>query len=126
MRKTVLGCTPTLPVPTLLMLTLLTLVPAQALSGKGSFVFGRVVKSASLRPAPCPGKLGNQHTRCALSGESRATVQNRLSHYKDWKRTDPWKAGSTGFTSDGKDQYVVTVMNKIGSKHGTLIIFSEL
>ncbi|WP_291426360.1 hypothetical protein [Deinococcus sp.] len=126
MSKTVLGGPPTVPGLTLLTLTLLTLVPVQALSGKGAFVLGRVIKSANLRPAPYPGKLGNQHTRCALSGESKATVQNRLSHYKGWKRTDPWKAGSTGFTSDGIDQYVVTVMNKIGSKHGTLIIFSEL
>ena len=107
----------------------LSLTPAQAvsepLSGRGAFVYTSVLKAAGLRAAPCPGKLGNSHTRCALSGEPAGTVQARLSHLKIWKQTDPWKAGSTGFTSNGLDQYVVTVMNKIGSKHGTLIIFSE-
>lgn len=110
---------------TILTLIVLLSAPASALTGRGSFVFTEVTKFAGLKATPCPGKLGNKDTRCATSSTDKAAIQAKLTRYKGWKQTDPWKAGSTGFTSTGTDQFVVTVMNPIGSKKGTLLIFSE-
>lgn len=107
------------------LLLVLCASPASALTGRGSFVFSSAVKFAGLRPLPCPGKLGNAQTRCATSSTDKTQVQAKLSKYKGWKQTDPWKAGSAGFTSTGTDQFIVTVMNKIGGGKGSLVIVSE-
>lgn len=96
----------------------------KALSGRGAFVFNSVVKHAALKVRPCPGKIGNSRTRCAVTMTPKNTVQRHVASWKGWKITDPWRADSAAFTSNGKDGYAVTVIKRIGQK-GTLFIWSE-
>ena len=109
---------------TALLLGVLSLSSASALSGRGAFVISSVNNFAGLKTVAWPGKMGTAHTSCASSAAGKANLQAKLSAYKGWKQTDPWKAGSAGFTSTGTDQFIVTVMNKIGGK-GQLVIISE-
>lgn len=109
---------------TVLVVVLLT-ATAQALSGRAAFVFSSAMKQANLQAIACPGKLGNDHTRCASSDTDASSTRKKLSTWKGWKQTDPWKGDSATFTSNGSDGYIVTVMPKIGSKKGSLLIFSE-
>lgn len=97
---------------------------AAGLSGRAAFVFTSLVRQAGLKPVNCPGNLGNAHTRCAVTLASKFQVQKKLSAWKGWKQTDPWQAGSAAFTSNGKDGYAVSAIDRIGQK-GTLFILSE-
>lgn len=98
--------------------------PALAFSGRAAFVFSSLVKQLGLKPVTCPGKLGNPHTRCAVTLASKAQVQKAASQWKGWKQTDPWQEGSAAFTSNGQDGYAVSALDRIGAK-GALFILSE-
>lgn len=98
---------------------------AAALSGRAAFVFNSALKVAGLQALPCPGKLGNATTRCAVGSADHKVTQQKLSAWKGWRQTDRWAKDSAAFTSNGTDGYAVTVMPKIGTKTGSLLIFSE-
>ena len=106
-------------------IVLLLLSPALALGGRAAFVFNQIVPHAGLKSVPCPGKLGNANTRCATASADASATRKKLSAWKGWKQTDPWKGDSATFTSNGLDSYIVTVMPKIGTRKGSLLIFSE-
>lgn len=110
---------------TSLLAVLLLSAPAGALSGRAAFVFQSAVKAARLKVVPCPGKLGNASTRCATSSAERRVTQKKLSGWKGWKQTDTWVKDSASFTSNGTDAYILSVLPKIGSSKGSLLIFSE-
>lgn len=109
----------------LLVSTLLLSGSGSALSGRAAFVFTSAVKAAGLKAVPCPGKLGNSTTRCATGTAERRVTQQKLSAWKGWKQTDPWRKDSASFTSNGTDAYILSVMPRIGSSKGSLLIFSE-
>lgn len=109
----------------LLPLLVLLAGAASALSGRAAFVFTHAVKAAGLKAIPCPGKLGNSTTRCATGTADRKVTQKKLSAWKGWKQTDAWNRDSASFTSTGTDGYIVSVLPKIGSSKGSLLIFSE-
>ena len=112
--------------PRLLPLVLLSLLSvAPALSGRGAFVFSNAVKAAGLKAIPCPGKLGNTATRCATGAADRKVTQQKLSAWKGWKQTDAWSKDSAAFTGNGVDAYIVSVLPRIGTGRGSLLIFSE-
>lgn len=117
----------------LLLAPLCVFAPAQAQnkptrgqwSGRAAFVFTHAIAAAGLKAAPCPGRMGNATTRCALGKAGPSATRKRLNAFGGWTRTDPWKGDTAGFTSDGTDGFVVTVMGPIGRNTGSLLIFSE-
>lgn len=94
------------------------------LSGRAAFVIQSVAKHAALKIKPCPGKIGNSRTRCAVTLAPKKQVQRDITRWKGWKMTDSWRSDSATFTSNGKDGYAVSVIQRIGNK-GTLVIWSE-
>lgn len=109
----------------LALITLCLTCTAFSLSGRAAFVFQNAHRHASLKAVPCPGKLGNNKTRCATASADASATRKKLTAWKGWKQTDPWKGDSASFTSNGLDSYIVTVMPNIGTGKGSLLIFSE-